>query len=233
MIRFILMDIEGTTTSISFVHEVLFPYASTHLESFVRSNTKDSKVQGALADVKKTVREEAQKELSDEGAIEQLLQWIKEDRKHTALKALQGFLWKNGYETGEYQGHIYDDVVPVMEKWKAAGIQMGIYSSGSVGAQKLLFGFSEKGDLTPFLSAYFDTNVGHKREESSYRNIRKALDLPANEILFLSDVKEELDAAKKAGFQTIQLVRPGTDPCDNHLTVSDFYEIDLEKKHTS
>jgi enolase-phosphatase E1 len=227
MIRFILMDIEGTTTSISFVHEVLFPYTSAHLESFVRSNMKDAKVQEALADVKKTVQEEDHKSLSDEEAIKQLLQWIQEDRKHTALKALQGYLWKNGYETGEYKGHIYDDVVPVMEKWKKAGIQMGIYSSGSVEAQQLLFGYSEKGDLTPYLSAYFDTKVGHKREEASYHNIQKALDIPAESILFLSDVKEELDAAKAAGFQATQLVRPGTEPCSEHPTVSDFYELNV------
>lgn len=228
MIRFILMDIEGTTTSISFVHEVLFPYASAHLESFVRSNMNDQKVQQALADVKKTVQEEEQKTLSDLEAIDQLLQWIKEDRKHTALKALQGYLWKKGYETGEYKGHIYDDVVPVMDKWKEAGIQMGIYSSGSVEAQKLLFGYSEKGDLTPYLSAYFDTRVGHKREKESYQNIQRALDISAGQILFLSDVKEELDAAKSAGFQTAQLVRPGTEPCSNHLIVLNFYQLNIK-----
>jgi enolase-phosphatase E1 len=221
------MDIEGTTTSISFVHEVLFPYASNHMERFVRENTSEPTVLAELASVKQTVMEERQQSLSDEQAIEQLLQWIKEDRKHTALKTLQGYLWKNGYEAGEYKGHIYDDVVPVMEKWQEAGIQMGIYSSGSVEAQKLLFGYSEKGDLTPFLSAYFDTKVGHKREASSYHNIQKQLDIPAGEILFLSDVKEELDAAKEAGFQTVQLVRPGTHPCQNHLTVSDFYQLEI------
>lgn len=228
MIQFILMDIEGTTTSISFVHEVLFPYASAHMEDFVRSNTNDSRIQQALEDVKKTVQEEDQKALSDQEAVEQLLQWIKEDRKHTALKALQGYLWKNGYETGEYKGHIYDDVVPLLEKWKEAGIKMGIYSSGSVEAQKLLFGFSEKGDLTPYLSAYFDTRVGHKREVESYQTIQNILDVPAENILFLSDVQEELDAAKAAGFQTTQLVRPGTEACSEHQTVSDFSQLKIK-----
>ena len=104
---------------------------------------------------------------------------------------------------------------------------MGIYSSGSVEAQKLLFGYSEKGDLTPFLSAYFDTKIGHKREVESYQNIQQSLNLPAEQILFLSDVKEELDAAKAASFQTTQLVRPGTSPCSNHLTVSDFYQLEI------
>jgi len=227
MIRFILMDIEGTTTSISFVHEVLFPYASKHLEDFVRKNADDPKVKAELAAVKNTVKEEDGKELSEAEAIQQLLDWIKADRKHTALKNLQGYLWKKGYETGQYKGHIYDDVLPVMKKWQSEGKKMGIYSSGSVEAQKLLFGYSEKGDLTPYLSAYFDTNIGHKREEQSYRNIRQELNIPANELLFLSDVEEELDAAKAAGFQTIQLVRPGTPPSDKHQTVKNFNQINL------
>ncbi len=225
MIRFILMDIEGTTTSISFVHEVLFPYASKNLEGFVRSNASEIEVRNELEAVKKTVLEEEGLKISDEEAIQKMLFWIKEDRKHTALKSLQGQLWKAGYESGEYQGHIYDDVLPVLKKWEKAGIKMGIYSSGSVAAQKLLFGYSDKGDLTPYLSAYFDTKIGHKREHTSYQNIQQSLDIPANEILFLSDVEEELDAAQIAGFQTIQLVRPGTQASQKHKTVATFEEI--------
>lgn len=228
MIKFILMDIEGTTTSISFVHEVLFPYASAHLEDYIRTNAQEANVQEELAAVKATVLEEQNQSLSDQEAIQQLLQWIKEDRKHTALKNLQGYLWKTGYETGQYQGHIYDDVVPALDRWKAAGKQLGIYSSGSVPAQKLLFGYSDKGDLTPYLSAYFDTKIGHKREVPSYQNIQSELDIPAENILFLSDVEQELDAAQSAGFQTIQLVRPGTVATTKHRTVQTFDEITLE-----
>lgn len=229
MIQYILMDIEGTTTSIAFVHEVLFPYASAHLEHFIRENAHLPQVKTELAAVQATVLEEQGKPISEQEAVNQLLQWIQEDRKHTALKNLQGYLWKSGYETGQYKGHIYDDVVPEMQKWQAEGKQMGIYSSGSVEAQQLLFRYSEKGDLTPYLSAYFDTNVGHKREVLSYHNIQQALQIPASEILFLSDVGAELDAAKTAGFQTIQVVRPGTQPTIEHPTVRDFSEIDVLK----
>ena len=225
MIRFILMDIEGTTTSIAFVHEVLFPYASEHLASFIQENVETPEVQAELQAVKQTVQEEQGKAINDPEAVQQLLLWIKEDRKHTALKSLQGLLWKTGYETGQYQGHLYEDVLPVWKKWQAEGIPMGIYSSGSVAAQKLLFGYSVEGDLTPYLSAYFDTNIGHKREVQSYHNIQAELDIPTENILFLSDVEQELDAAKAAGFQTIQLVRPGTSPTAKHATVSDFWAL--------
>ncbi|MEL7121676.1 MAG: acireductone synthase [Bacteroidota bacterium] len=227
MIQFILMDIEGTTTSISFVHEVLFPYASKHLEGFVTKNQNDHLVLAELEAVKKTVLEEDDKEMSNDEAIQQLLTWIKADRKHTALKALQGYLWKEGYVSGEYTGHVYEDVLPVLEKWKQAGLKMGIYSSGSVEAQKLLFKYSKKGDLTPYLSAHFDTNIGHKKEVHSYRNIQESLNIPADHILFLSDVEAELDAAQEAGFQTIQLVRPGTTASEKHTTVNQFDEISL------
>jgi enolase-phosphatase E1 len=226
MIQFILMDIEGTTTSIAFVKEVLFPYASTHLPAFIKENRAEEQVKQELVAVKATVLEESGATLTDEEAIQQLLQWIEEDRKHTALKSLQGYLWKRGYEDGDYQGHIYDDVLPILQKWHTAGLQLGIYSSGSVAAQKLLFGYSDKGDLTPLLSVYFDTKIGHKREVQSYHNIQSSLGITAQAILFLSDVEQELDAAKSAGFHTIQLVRPGTAPSAKHTTTKDFNEVD-------
>ncbi len=229
MIQFILLDIEGTTTSISFVHEVLFPYASQHIEDFVSQHASEERIQKQLQAVKQTVKEEKNLDINDQAAIEELLLWIKTDRKHTALKAIQGYLWRDGYESGQYKGHIYEDVVPALERWQQEGIQMGIYSSGSVEAQKLLFGYSEKGDLTPYFSAYFDTNIGHKREKESYDNIQKELGIPPQKILFLSDVEAELDAARGAGFQTAQLLRPGTISSDRFNTVYNFLEIDLDK----
>jgi len=225
MIQFILLDIEGTTTSIAFVHEVLFPYATQHLAKFVQEHLTDPLVKEALHSVKETVLLETNQNINDQEAIQYLLGWIKEDRKHPALKKLQGYLWRKGYETGQYQGHIYPDVLPAFERWTKAGIDLGIYSSGSVGAQKLLFGYSEAGDLNSFFRAYFDTQVGHKREVESYRQIQKALDLPAESILFLSDVEEELDAAQGAGFQTVQLLRPGTTKGAKHQSTSNFDEI--------
>ncbi|MEO0338381.1 MAG: acireductone synthase [Bacteroidota bacterium] len=222
-----LMDIEGTTTSISFVHEVLFPYASAHLESYVRENIHLPEVLEQIKAVKATVLEEFDDVIDDQAAIDQLLTWIKEDRKHPALKNLQGFLWKSGYETGQYRGHLYEDVLPAWERWQAQGIGLGIYSSGSVAAQKLLFGYSEKGDLQPYLSHYFDTKIGHKREVSSYHNIQKSLSIPVENILFLSDVVQELEAAKAAGFQILHLLRPGTIAQRGYQAVAHFDLIDL------
>ncbi len=222
------MDIEGTTTSIDFVHKVLFPYASRHLGDFVRKNQDDPEVKAALKEVENTlIEEEGGITLGVEDCITKLLDWIEQDRKHPALKTLQGLLWKKGYETGKYKGHLYDDVIPHWEKWQEAGLQLGIYSSGSVAAQKLLFGYSEAGDVTPYLSAYFDTKVGHKKEVHSYQKISEQLDLDPEQVLFLSDVGQELDAAKQAGMQTVQLVRPGTKAVENHQVVRDFSEIGL------
>ena len=155
MIKFVLMDIEGTTTSIDFVHKTLFPYASQNLTQFIKNNAQGPKVMEQLDAVKASVLEETGKSITSEEAIQTLLNWIKEDRKHTALKALQGYLWKEGYEKGQYKGHLYKDVLPNLKKWIQEGKMLGIYSSGSIEAQKLLFGYSEEGDITPHLSAYF------------------------------------------------------------------------------
>jgi enolase-phosphatase E1 len=225
MIRYILTDIEGTTTSISFVHDVLFPYAAAHLPAWVRAHRSEDRVQTALAQVADTVKQENGLETQEDEQIEWLLRWIKEDRKHSALKAIQGYLWKDGYESGAFTSHVYPDVAPALERWKQRGLKMGVYSSGSVPAQRLLFGYTEVGDLQPYFSDYFDTSVGHKREVSAYRNIQKALGLPPEEILFLSDVPEELDAAQEAGMQTLQLIRPGSAASPRHSGVESFAEI--------
>ncbi len=227
MIRFILCDIEGTTTSISFVADTLFPYFLEHLDE-LRARIKEDEVQKQLALAKATVLEEENKVITDQEAIDYLAQWCQEDRKHPALKSLQGLIWKAGYLNGQLKGHLYPEVAGVLKRWKSTGIELGIYSSGSVAAQKLLFTYSEAGDLTPLFSAYFDTGVGHKREEASYQNIQKALDIAAEEILFLSDVEPELDAAHKAGFKTCKLVRPGTGSSSKHRAVANFEQIDLE-----
>ncbi len=226
MIRFVLMDVEGTTTSIAFVHDVLFPYAARHLREYIARKRSDPRLEDILALVKATASEEEGKPVDDEIAILRLEQWISEDRKHPALKTLQGYMWREGYETGQYQGHVYPDVVPTWQKWRARGIRLGIYSSGSVEAQKLLFGHSEQGDLRPFLDAHFDTRVGHKREPASYARICEELDLPAPEILFLSDVEAELDGARESRFQTCQVVRPGTRAGKNHRVIRSFLEVE-------
>lgn len=224
-VKAIVTDIEGTTSSIDFVHQVLFPYASKHLPDFVRNNQADPEVIPILD----SVRTEAGEAGADiERVIGILLQWIADDRKVTALKALQGLIWKHGYESGDFTGHMYDDAVTNLRAWAAANIDLYVYSSGSVGAQKLLFGYSDAGDLTPLFRGYFDTNIGHKRQADSYRNILKDIGMPAAEILFLSDVAEELDAAAAAGMQTFQLVRDEKVVPGSHRIAHDFDRILLD-----
>ncbi|HEY2346856.1 MAG TPA: acireductone synthase [Xanthomonadaceae bacterium] len=200
----ILTDIEGTTSSIAFVHNVLFPYALRALPGFVSAHRGDAAVRHwldkAAIDIGGVV--------SDDCIVEVLQGWIREDRKHPALKALQGMLWKDGYERGDYRGHVYPDAADALRRWHADGIALHVYSSGSVEAQKLLFGHSEAGDLSHLFAGNFDTAVGGKRDVGSYLRIAQELAMPPDEILFLSDVVEELDAARMAGLRTILLDRP-------------------------
>ena len=203
MTRAILTDIEGTTSSIRFVHDVLFPYAREHLAEFVRGSAGDPRVARLLDDA----RLEAGKDLDLEGSIEQLIAWIDADRKITSLKALQGMIWEAGYRSGDFTGHIYADAAANLRAWHAAGIRLYVFSSGSVQAQKLLFGHSDSGDLTPLFSGYYDTRIGNKRESAAYAEIAADIGLPPGDILFLSDIREELDAAQQAGLGTIWLVR--------------------------
>ena len=226
MIKAIVTDIEGTTSSIRFVHEVLFPYARENIGEFVHANAEDLNVVSHLNDV----RLEVGQDLDLDGVVDQLVQWIDEDKKITPLKALQGMIWEEGYYKGELTGHLYDDAIEYLRKWHDKGIKLYVFSSGSVQAQKLLFGHSDAGDLTPLFSGYYDTRIGNKREAEAYRKIVQDIDLPANEILFLSDIVEELDAAKEAGMKTIMLVRdesPATS--QSHTQVKNFSEIDLDQ----
>jgi len=203
MIRAIVTDIEGTTSSISFVHQILFPYALKALPTFVRHNIDDAAVRHwldkAALDIGGVV--------DDDCVVAVLQDWIREDRKHPALKALQGMLWKDGYERGDYRGHVYPDAVEALKRWHADGIPLYVYSSGSVAAQNLLFAHSEAGDLSGLFAGNFDTAVGNKREVGSYLRIAHELGLPPEDVLFLSDVVEELDAARLAGFRTILVDR--------------------------
>ena len=152
-----------------------------------------------------------------------------EDRKSTALKALQGIIWHDGYVNGDFTGHLYPDVLPALEKWKAQGIDLYVYSSGSVAAQKLLFGYSDEGDITHLFSGYFDTHIGAKREVQSYQNIATQTGIVPSQILFLSDIHQELDAAEQAGFRTLQLIRGDDDGASHHHQVHQFDEINPEQ----
>lgn len=224
MIKAILTDIEGTTSSLSFVKDILFPYARAHLADYVVSHRDNSEVRGCLNEV----RAIAIAALTDAQVIEQLLRWIDEDRKITPLKTLQGMIWESGYQSGAFQGHVYEDAANRLRAWKQRGLRLFVYSSGSVYAQKLIFGHTAFGDLTPLFEGYFDTAVGGKREVDSYRRIAAEIKAPPQDILFLSDIKEELDAAVTAGMQTIWLVRDSViDPRAAHRQVRDFNALEI------
>ncbi|MGH8107760.1 MAG: acireductone synthase [Arenimonas sp.] len=225
----ILTDIEGTTSSISFVKEVLFPYARRELPNFVRKHAHDAKVRYWLDQVQLELGSEI---FNDEHLIETLLNWIDTDRKHTALKALQGMIWVAGYRDGDYAAHIYDDAAAMLKQWHADGYRIYVYSSGSVPAQKLFFAHTTAGDLTPLFSGYFDTEMGGKRDAESYRRIAAAIDTDPSDIVFLSDIVEELDAADEACLDTVLLDRLNDYPVPRrneathgHRRVESFKEI--------
>jgi enolase-phosphatase E1 len=203
-IRAIVTDIEGTTSSIRFVKDVLFPYARKRLPAYVETHADTPEVQHWLHEA---AREADLIEASRQEVIELLLRWIDEDRKSTALKALQGMIWKDGYEEGEYRAHLYPEVAARLHAWRGEGLHLYVYSSGSVPAQKLFFRYSEAGDLTPVFAGYFDTETGPKRETESYQRIVEAIGERPEHVLFLSDIAEELDAARAAGLQTGWLLR--------------------------
>lgn len=227
MIKLFLFDIEGTTTDIHFVHKVLFPYAEKNLASFIFNHQHQANVQAALDSVKETVLLEEKIHLDLEGVISTLSTWIKNDRKHGALKEIQGLIWDIGYSKNDFQGHVYEDVKPFFLTILELKMKIGIYSSGSVHAQKLIFGYSTVGDLTPMISYYFDTKVGGKREKKSYDEIAKSTGYKPSEIQFFSDIPEELSAAELAGFKVTHVVRPGTKE-SKFESIKDFSEFKLK-----
>jgi enolase-phosphatase E1 len=226
MIKAIVTDVEGTTSSLLFVKDVLFPYARSHLPDFVRQHQQELHIKQLLVD---TCRE-AGIAFDIEKAIVQLIEWIDQDKKITPLKALQGLIWKSGYEKVDFKGHLYQDAIDNLKVWKAKGISLYVYSSGSALAQKLLFAHTVAGDLTPLFSGYFDTTVGGKKEVGSYQEIAGKIGCPTSNILFLSDIKDELDAAKAVGYQTLWLTRDHEPDINaGHRQVSSFDGIELKK----
>lgn len=232
----VLLDIEGTTTSISFVYETLFPYAAREVASFLAHHWEDAGVQADVASLRAQARRDLEDGAADapqipdgdadaetirDAALANVRWQMDTDRKTTGLKSLQGRIWVHGYATGELKGHVYDDVVPALEAWGARGVPVYIYSSGSVAAQKLLFGHSEAGDLTALLSGYFDTTTGPKKEASSYQAIAAAIDRAPGALCFATDSLAEGVAAREAGLQVALSVRPGNPGLPAH----DFTEI--------
>jgi enolase-phosphatase E1 len=222
-VNVVLTDIEGTTSSIAFVKDTLFPYSRRRLPSFVRAHERRPDVMALLDETRAVVGEP---DLDTDGLIRVLIDWIDHDRKAPTLKELQGLVWAEGYAAGDYRAHMYTDAADALRRWHAMGLRLYVYSSGSVAAQKLLFGHSEAGDLTPLFSDYFDTRVGSKREAASYAGIAQRIATPGREILFLSDTIDELDAAKAAGLETVLVCRESSPPPTQHRIVSSFDQID-------
>ena len=219
-IRGILLDIEGTTTPIAFVHDVLFTYARQHVRDYLMQHSS------AAADDIALLREEHARDsgggaqlpplTDDVDSVATYVHWlIDRDRKSTGLKSLQGKIWREGYADGTLKSQVFSDVRPAFERWHKAGLRISIFSSGSALAQRLLFAHSEEGDLTTFITDYFDTNVGAKGDAESYRRIAQYMNLAPQEIMFISDVVTELEAATKAGMQTRLSIRTGNQPQSN------------------
>ena len=232
----ILLDIEGTTSSISFVYDVMFPYVRRELNGFLEKNwgsddlnsTSDLIAQDAghenLASWQPNAADQ-QQAIHDE-----VIRLMDNDVKATGLKSLQGAIWKDGFEGGEMKAHVYDDVPPALSAWNEQGIDVRIYSSGSVKAQLLFFGHTVSGNLLPCFRGHYDTTTGPKRESKSYSRIAEDMALPSNEILFLSDVVEELNAAKEAGMQAGLCIRPGNKEVSvphSHAKITSFAQIEL------
>jgi enolase-phosphatase E1 len=231
--RAFLLDIEGTTTPISFVFDVLFPYARLHLNEFLAHNSDSHEMLSDLI----MLREEHAKDISnglqppalnEKRGIDYLYWLMDRNSKSTALKSIQGKIWKEGYASGQLKATVFADVAPALERWHRSGINVSIFSSGSVLAQQLLFSHTEAGDLTKFIRNYFDTRVGAKAESASYQQIARALSLATDQIHFVSDVPAELDAAGDAGMKTSLCIRPGNavqEPSTRHHTICSLAEL--------
>jgi enolase-phosphatase E1 len=242
-VRNILLDVEGTTTPLDFVYEVLFPYARSHAQGFLEHH-------GALPDVRRDLHALRQENLDDtrrgleppalanDRATESVVayvEWlIQRDRKSTPLKSLQGRIWEEGYRSGELRSRVFEDVPPALERWHQEKRRVSVFSSGSVLAQKLLFGHTTAGDLTRYLSSYFDTTVGSKTDPASYQKIAGVLEGSALDMVFISDVTTELDAAKAAGLQTLLCLRPGNrpQPTNTYQSIRSFAEIGASNEST-
>jgi enolase-phosphatase E1 len=238
--RAVVLDIEGTTTPIAFVYDVLFPFARAHAKEYLEKEWTSGPCRAAVA----LLREEHAADVSHNqgppawiddpltapgASVAAYVGWLMDrDRKSSGLKALQGEIWRSGYRSGELRGQVFPDVPRALERWRAQQLAVCIYSSGSVLAQQLLFQTTDAGDLTRFLTGYFDTGVGAKASPDSYRHIAEALAAPAEQLLFISDVTGELDAAHAAGLQTMLCVRPSNPVpahAHRHPVIHSFDEI--------
>lgn len=204
MTRAVLLDIEGTVGDIAFVRDVLFPFARARIGDVLKARWDEAEIASVVHSACYGSVEEL---LTPAVATRRFLQWMDEDKKVTALKTLQGIIWREGYASGELKAHLYPDAIEAMRAWHAGGVKLAIYSSGSVDAQKLYFAHSVAGDLTPLLSGYFDTTTGAKGDAQSYAKIASAIGMPAGSITFFSDAPAETDAALQAGLAAYRVDR--------------------------
>ncbi|MFZ4734212.1 MAG: acireductone synthase [Pirellulales bacterium] len=233
--RGILLDVEGTTSSISFVYDVLFRFAREHVGGFLASRADDPVVRLLAADIRAEDRAAAgagaaEPEDWQAATATAALSLMDRDSKCTPLKMLQGMIWRQGFESGALVSHVYDDVPAALEDWATSGLDVRIYSSGSVEAQRLFFGHSAHGDLTPWLRGHYDTTTGPKRDPESYRRIAADMGIEPRQILFISDIGAELDAARAAGMATALAERPGNHPVESlaaHDPIGSFADIVL------
>jgi enolase-phosphatase E1 len=233
----ILLDIEGTTTPIDFVYQVLFPYARHHAAAFLAANPHSTREDVAgladenAADIAAGLDPPRIRTGSSALDLAPYVHWLMDrDRKSTPLKSLQGKIWEAGYRSGELRGQVFDDVPPALTAWRERGKRIAIYSSGSVLAQQLLFGSTEAGDLTRFIASYFDTAVGSKLDAASYRHISEALEIEPARIVFISDVTGELTAAQEARLGVLLSIRPGNPAQENasaYRAIHSFAEVEF------
>lgn len=229
--RAILLDVEGTTSSISFVYDVLFEHAKQHVGDFLLTHRDDAEIMQLAANISAALgASEAPADIAADPTRAALaaVEMMNRDIKDTSLKALQGMIWKQGFESGEIVAHVYDDVPTALTRWRDAGLDVRIYSSGSIQAQRLFFGHTAAGDLNTCLQGNYDTTTGPKREQSSYTAIATDIGCAPRQILFVSDVGEELDAARAAGMSTALAIRPGNRPAGgqlDHEPIASFDEI--------
>jgi enolase-phosphatase E1 len=232
----ILLDIEGTTTPIDFVYKVLFPYARSHANEFLKRHGSSTDIQQDLAllrdehlqDMTQGLNPPALNNPQEPESFLFYIGWlIDRDRKSTALKSLEGKIWEEGYARGELRSQIFDDVAPALKRWQEQQKTIAIFSSGSILAQRLLFAHTTAGDLTKYLSMYFDTTIGPKTDPTSYEKIANTLQCVPSEIVFISDVVRELDAAASAGLQTLLSERPGNrpQPANSFGVIRSFREV--------
>jgi len=216
----VLLDIEGTISSQSFVIRVLYKYLHERLPAYVTAHRDDPEIQRILADTVALAGD-------DSDPVETLLAWLAIDKKAPPLKKIQGLIWEHGYAEGAFKGHIYDDAFAVLTRWRAAGVPLYIFSSGSLQSQIQFFQFNEAGDLRPLFSGHFDTDTGAKVETDSYRKIAAAIGVPTERMLFFSDNPRELVAAEAAGVQRVQVLREDMPADGRFAAIHSFEEVEL------